>query len=180
MKGPSRRLIRRRRIELAALASAIVFFAWDLVADALFEGEFGSPHFIIELIVFVGISAALVIGTRDLRALRESLRREAELNRAFSGELAAVIDERMEEWRLTRSEKDVAWMIIKGYRFTEIAEARSVKESTCRLQATSLYAKAGVSGRSEFVAEIIQPLLTSIPNESSPRKEKPPVRLVSR
>ena len=180
MKGPSRRLIRRRRIELAALACAIVFFAWDLVVDALFEGEFGSPHFIIELIVFVGISAALVIGTRDLRALRESLRREAELNRAFSGELAAVIDDRMEEWRLTRSEKDVAWMIIKGYRFTEIADARGVKESTCRLQATSLYAKAGVSGRAEFVAEIIQPLLMSIPNASSPRREKPPVRLVSR
>ena len=177
---PSQRRIRRRRLELAALAGAIVFFGYDLAVDVLLEGEFGSLHFIIESIVFVGISAALVIGTRDLRSLRESLRREEERNRAFSGELAAVIDERMEEWRLTRSEKDVAWMIIKGYRFTEIAEARGVKESTCRLQATSLYAKAGVSGRAEFVAEIIQPLLMSIPNESSPRKEKPPVRLVSR
>ena len=179
MSTPSLRLIRRRRLELAALAGAIVFFGYDLAADVLLEGEFGSLHFIIESIVFVGISVALVIGARDLRSLRESLRREAERNRAFSGELAAVIDDRMEEWRLTRSEKDVAWMIIKGYRFTEIADARGVKESTCRLQATSLYAKAGVSGRAEFVAEIIQPLLMSIPSESSPRKEKSPVRLVS-
>ena len=179
MNVPSRRLIRRRRLELAALAGAIVFFGYDLAVDVLLEGEFGSLHFIIESIVFVGISVALVIGARDLRSLRESLRREAERNRAFSGELAAVIDDRMEEWRLTRSEKDVAWMIIKGYRFTEIADARGVKESTCRLQATSLYAKAGVSGRAEFVAEIIQPLLMSIPNESPPRKEKPPLRIVS-
>ena len=180
MNTPSRRRIRRRRLELAALAGAIVFFAYDLAADVLLEGEFGSLHFIVESIVFAGITVALVVGTRDLRSLRESLRREADRNRAFSGELATVIDERMEEWRLTRSERDVAWMIIKGYRFTEIAEARGVKESTCRLQATSLYAKAGVSGRAEFVAEIIQPLLMSIPSESSPRKEKPPIRLVSR
>lgn len=179
MDAPSRRLIRRRRLELAALAGAIVFFGYDLAVDVLLEGEFGSLHFIIESIVFVGISVALIIGARDLRSLRENLRREAERNRAFSGELAAVIDDRMEEWRLTRSEKDVAWMIIKGYRFTEIADARGVKESTCRLQATSLYAKAGVSGRAEFVAEIIQPLLLSIPNESPPHKVKPSVRIVS-
>lgn len=158
---------------------SFLFFAYDLAVDVLLEGEFGSLHFVIELIVFAGISAVLVIGTRDLRSLRESLRREAEVNRAFSGELAASIDERMDEWRLSRSEKDVAWMIIKGYRFSEIAAARGVKESTCRLQATSLYAKAGVSGRAEFVAEIFQPLLMSIPNDSSPRKEKPPIRIVS-
>ena len=180
MSPPSRQRIRRRRLELAALAGAILFFGYDLAVDVLLEGEFGSLHFIIESIVFVGISVVLVIGAHDLRSLRESLQREAERNRAFSGELAAVIDGRMEEWRLTRSEKDVAWMIIKGYRFTEIANARGVKESTCRLQATSLYAKAGVSGRAEFVAEIIQPLLLSIPDESSPRREKPPIRIVSR
>ena len=179
MNAPSRKRIRRRRLELAALAGAILFFGYDLAVDVLLEGEFGSLHFIIELIVFVGISGVLVIGTRDLRSLRESLQREAEVNRAFSGELTASIDERMDEWRLSRSEKDVAWMIIKGYRFSEIAQARGVKESTCRLQATSLYAKAGVSGRAEFVAEIFQPLLMSIPNDSSPRKEKQSIRIVS-
>ena len=179
MNVPSRKIILRRRLELAALAGAILFFAYDLAVDVLFEGEFGSPHFVIELTVFVGISVALIVGARDLRSLRASLRYETERNRAFSGELAASINERMDEWRLSRSEKDVAWMIIKGYRFSEIAEARGVKDSTCRLQATSLYAKAGVSGRAEFVAEIIQPLLLSIPSRSSPRKEKPSVRLVS-
>ena len=171
--------IRRRRLELLALAGAILFFSYDLVVDVWYKGEFGSLHFIIELIVFVGISAALIIGTRDLRNLRASLRHETERNKLFSGELAASINEQMDEWRLSPSEKDVAWMIIKGYRFSEIAEVRGVKESTCRLQATSLYAKAGVSGRAEFVAEIIQPLLLSIPGYSSPRKEKSSIRIVS-
>ncbi len=78
----------------------------------------------------------------------------------------------MEEWKLTRSEKDVAWLIIKGYRFSEIAKARGVRENTARLQATSLYSKAGVHGRAEFVAEIIQPLLISVQDDSPSNLEE--------
>ena len=122
--------------------------------------------------MFVGVSMALVINLRDLRRLRVRLNREERRNRLLSMALAASIDERMDEWRMTRSEKDVAWFIIKGLRFSEIARLRGVKESTARLQATSLYAKAGVSGRAEFVAEILQPLLMSIPNDSPSREER--------
>lgn len=167
MKRSSKGTIRRRALELSALATAIVFFVHDLAADVLYEGELGTVHFAIELIVFAGVSMALALGVRDLRRLRARLNQEERRNLWLSGALAESIGEQMDEWRLTRSEKDVAWLIIKGYRFAEIAAARGVKESTPRLQATSVYAKAGVSGRAEFVAEIIQPLLLSIPEGSS-------------
>ena len=180
MKTTSRRILRRRVLALTAIAGAIVFFGYDLVTDALFEGEFGSPHFIVELIVFLGVSMALVVGARDLRRLRVRLEREARRNRALAGALADNISEQMDEWRMTRSEKDVAWLIIKGYRFSEIAQARGVKESTTRLQATSLYAKAGVSGRAEFVAEMIQPLLLSVPDNPSRHDGKPSDRIEPR
>ena len=132
MKRKSKRIIQHRKLALIALAGAILFFGYDLAVDALFEGEFGSPHFIIELIVFAGVSLALVVGARDLRLLRARLDREAKHNRAISGELAKSLSEQMDEWRMTRSEQEVAWMIIKGYRFAEIAQSRGVKESTCR------------------------------------------------
>ncbi len=164
MKATAKRILKRRLLALWALAGAIAFFAYDLVADALFEGEFGSPHFIIELFVFIGVSMALVLGARDLRRLRIRLARETRVNKALAGALVDSINEQLEEWRMTRSEKEVAWLIIKGYRFSEIADARGVKESTSRLQATSVYAKAGVSGRAEFVGEIIQPLFRFIPD----------------
>ena len=177
MNLSARRILKRRVLALAALAGAIVFFVYDLVADALLEGEFGSPHFVIELLVFIGVSMALVMGARDLRRLRARLARETKRNRALAGALAESIDEQMSEWRMTRSEKEVAWLIIKGYRFAEIAGARGVKESTTRLQATSLYAKAGVSGRAEFVAEMFQPLLMAIPVERASRNEEVKTRL---
>ena len=173
MKQSSRGAIRRRVVELSVLAIAILFFVYDLVVDVLYEGEFGSPHLTIEFIVFVGVSMVLVLGVRDMRRLRAELNRGEQRIQWLSGALAERIDDQMHEWRLTRSEKDVAWLIIKGYRFSEIAQARGVKDSTPRLQATSVYAKAGVSGRAEFVAEILQPLLLSIP-EGSTRKEETP------
>ena len=171
MKNSSRGIVQRRVLALVALGVAILFFAYDLVADWLYEEEYGSVHFTLEFIVFVGVSMALVLGVRDLRRLRTQLSHERRRIEVFSTELAESINIQMAEWRMTPSEKDVAWFIIKGYRFSEIAEARGVKESTARLQATSFYAKAGVSGRAEFVAEIIQPLLASIPVGSAPRRE---------
>ncbi len=155
------------------LAAAVVFFVYDLAVDALFEGEFGSAHFVIEFVVFAAVTMALALNLRDIHRLRARLSWEERRNLGLSGALAETIGDQMDEWRLTRSEKDVAWMIIKGYRFAEIAEMRGVKESTPRLQATSVYAKAGVSGRAEFVAEIIQPLLMSVP-ENAPPRDKPP------
>ena len=174
VKRASRSIIHPRVLALVALSGAILFFAYDIVADWLYEDEYGTVHFFLELIVFVGVSMALVIGVRDLRRLRYRLNREERRNKLLSTVLAKGISERMDEWRMTRSEKDVAWFIIKGYRFSEIAEARGVKESTARLQATSLYAKAGVSGRAEFVAEILQPMLMSVPNDSSARTRRGP------
>ena len=104
----------------------------------------------------------LAINLRDLAVLNVRLQREKVINKALAGEVAEGIQAQMDDWGLTPSERDVAWMLIKGYRFAEIAEQRRVKEGTVRLQATSLYAKAGVHGRAEFVAEIVQELLAPI------------------
>ncbi len=159
-------ILRNRMFALATIAGAIAFFVYDLVYDALFEDAFPSYHFFIELLVFIAVSAALLIGISDLVRLRSRLSREEQRNDMFSRALAQSIDLQMDEWKMTPSEKEVAWFIIKGYRFSEIAHARGVKATTSRLQATSIYAKAGVSGRSEFVAEIIQALMESIPEDN--------------
>ena len=167
MRNSHRKVVLPRLFALMGIGGAILFFGYDLVVDALFEGEFGSPHFIIETCVFAAVSWALVVGVGDLSRLRLRLDREQRRNMLLSRALSESIDAQMSEWKLSRSEKHVAWLIIKGYRFSEIARLRGVKEATTRLQASALYAKAGVSGRAEFVAEIIQPLLSSAPEISS-------------
>lgn len=164
MRDSTTKIRQQRLLALGALAIAILFFLYDLIVDVVIDDELGTTHFIIELIVFLGVTMALLLGARDLGRLRTRLDVEEKRNRAVSQGLADSIDELMDEWRMTGSEKDVAWLIIKGYRFAEIAEARGVKENTTRLQATAIYSKAGVSGRAEFVAEIIQSLLLLLPD----------------
>ncbi|MCY4381853.1 MAG: LuxR family transcriptional regulator [Nitrospinae bacterium] len=154
-------------LRIGILLPAALFLVYDLITDAALEGEFASTHFIIEAIVFLFVLVVLIISLRDLADLRTRLQRERTRNKALAGELAAGIEVQMDGWKLTPSEREIAWMIIKGYRFAEIAELRQVKENTTRLQATALYAKAGVHGRGEFVAEIIHHLLAPVLEDSS-------------
>ncbi|MDE0411908.1 MAG: hypothetical protein OXI37_06810 [Gammaproteobacteria bacterium] len=179
MKAASAKIIQRRIFAIVAIMGAILFFGYDLVDDAFFGHEYFSVHFIVELCVFVGVSIALVINTRDLFHLRTLLEQEKKLNQALSGALADSINAQLDEWRMTHSENEISWLIIKGYSFSEIALLRGVKENTTRFQATSIYTKAGVKGRAEFVAEVIQPLLLTIPEELSTLEQQQEARTKS-
>ncbi len=143
----------------AGMIATIIYFIYDIVYDLLYEDPIGTLHFTLEVFAFIGVSMALIAGVRYLVKVRVRLYGEEQRNYLLAQDLVEILNLQMSEWEMTPSEKEIAWLIIKGYRFSEIAELRGVKESTTRLQATSLYAKAGVKSRSEFVAEIFQTVL---------------------
>ena len=74
-------------------------------------------------------------------------------------DLARVLQTQFEEWSLTQTEKEVALLLLKGLSFKEIASVRSTLEKTVRQQASSIYKKAGVSGRHSFSAWFIEDIL---------------------
>ncbi len=161
---------------MIAITAAILFFGYDLVEDAFFDHEYFTVHFIVEVLVFVGVSIALITITRDLIHLRALLDLEKKRNQALSGALADSINVQLKEWQMTHSENEISWLIIKGYSFSEIALLRGVKENTTRYQATSIYSKAGVKGRAEFVAEVFQPLLLTLPDDLLTPDQQPATR----
>lgn len=63
-----------------------------------------------------------------------------------------VIANQFEQWQLTKSERDVAMLLLKGLSFREISGVRETKEKTVRQQASNIYEKAKVEGRHEFSA----------------------------
>ena len=63
------------------------------------------------------------------------------------------------DWQLTTSEKDVGWLLLKGLSLKEIAAIRQTMEKTVRQQASSIYKKAGLSGRHAFSAWFIEDAL---------------------
>lgn len=76
--------------------------------------------------------------------------------------LSRSIDEQLTKWNLTPAEKEVALLLLKGLSIKEISEIRQTTEKTTRTQSISIYAKSGLSGRSElaafFLEDLLQPL----------------------
>ena len=73
--------------------------------------------------------------------------------------LGNVVSQQFSEWLLTGSETEVGWLLLKGLSLKEIALLRNTQEKTVRQQASSIYKKAGVSGRHAFSAWFIEDIL---------------------
>jgi len=145
------------------LAAAMVFFAYDIIADLLDDSE-SLLHIGVESVVFVAISTVLFAELRRVGRLQSAVRAEQSKTARLSGELLTVMRSQFEAWELSPSESDVALLLIKGLSMREISEARSVKEKTVRQQATSVYAKTGCAGRHELAAHFIEDLMSQAPD----------------
>lgn len=92
-----------------------------------------------------------------------AFKQEAEQWRAESRKyvdgLSKAIDQQLTKWNLTAAEKEVAFLLLKGLGLKEIAEIRKTSEKTARVQSIAVYAKAGLSGRSELAAFFLEDLL---------------------
>lgn len=72
--------------------------------------------------------------------------------------LSQAIDIQLTNWKLTESEKEIAFLLLKGLSLKEIAEIRKTTEKTARAQSISIYSKAGLAGRSELSAFFLEDL----------------------
>lgn len=141
------------------LASATLFFAYDIVADLLDDSE-SLLHVVVESLVFIAISTVLLIELRRVSRLQVEVGHERDKTARLSGELLEVMRAQFADWGLSPSECEVALLLIKGLSMKEISSAREVKEKTIRQQATSIYAKSGYAGRHELVAHFIEDLMS--------------------
>jgi len=166
----------RMLVLLFALMAALA--GTDLITDL--RERTTVAHILLELLVVaIGFAAAGAIAlrlrraARDAQALRaqqahlvENLRvtqQEAARWRKDAADLiaglSAAIDAQLVRWQLTPAEREIALLLLKGLSHKEIAQIRSVSESTVRQQAASLYRKAGLSGRNDLAAFFLEDLL---------------------
>lgn len=62
-------------------------------------------------------------------------------------------------WGLTQAEKDIAILLLRGLSNQQIAAIRGKSLKTIENQAFSIYQKSGTTGKLEFIAFFISPLL---------------------
>lgn len=80
-------------------------------------------------------------------------------SRKYVEGLSKAIDQQLTKWQLSTAEKEVAFLLLKGLSLKEVAQVRSTSEKTARAQSMAIYAKSGLSGRSELSAFFLEELL---------------------
>jgi DNA-binding CsgD family transcriptional regulator len=162
----------KERKFITAILSVIIFIT---IADLISDHNEGAKwwHLFAEACVATGSAAGILFLMKDSFSMKHTLeeqrltnvelKREAEKwreqSRKFLQGLSSAIDHQLSDWKLTASEKEVAFLLLKGLSLKEIASARNTSEKTARAQSIAVYSKAGVSGRSELSAFFLEDLL---------------------
>ncbi|MBT4790838.1 MAG: helix-turn-helix transcriptional regulator [Halobacteriovoraceae bacterium] len=94
----------------------------------------------------------------ELNKTRDDLNYWKDKSEVFIKGLSVEIDNQLELWRFSKSEKEIAILLVKGLSTKEISAIRKTKEKTVRTQTTSIYRKASVSGRHELSAFFLEDL----------------------
>lgn len=163
------------------IVAAIALFVLICTLDIVREGPPWDPvDVVLDILQTLGL-VVLVIAVawamqrisvmhEDQNALRDYVARNnakgADWRAARSDEIAALSDAialEFRDWGLTGEEMDVAELLLKGASLKEIALDQ--RQSMSRLQAleTSVYRKAGLSGRVELSAYFLDSMFEAMP-----------------
>lgn len=160
-----------RKFISAILLMIIFLTSFDIFSD-IKEGA-NWWHVSVELMVGVIATIAIFFLLKGNFSLKHSLEDEKEENqkllienkkfkeqsKSYVEGLSQTINQQLDEWSLSNSEKEIAFLIIKGLSLKEIAEIRGTSEKTVRTQSTSIYSKAGIANRAQLSAFFLEDLL---------------------
>jgi DNA-binding NarL/FixJ family response regulator len=143
------------------------------------------------LVAAVVATAYIAMETRTLRRERGELAEDLDRARTENDSwrnaarihlegLSKAIEQQFAEWRLTDSETDIAFLMLKGLSLKEIASLRGSEQTTVRQQATSVYRKSGLANRAELGAYFLEDLLPARPQSLQPAHPAPSQRQIHR
>lgn len=162
---------RERWVISAILLGTAVFVGVDLLTDSREGAHWG--HLMAEGLVALAALAGVLYLIRGSFALKRSLAEEqlrSDLLRAEAESwrnqarihiegLSQEIERQLDAWKLSASEKEVAFLLLKGLSLKEVSDVRNTSEKTARTQSAAIYEKSGLSGRSELAAFFLEDLL---------------------
>lgn len=165
-------------------AAYVILMTLEVVTES---DPMSTADFLVDAVtMLLTIVAAACVASIALRAQRqheervtllaelEDAKAEGALFRAavdhhVSG-LKAAIERQFEKWLISPAERDVAFMILKGFSHKEIAALRKTSEATVRQQAQSIYRKSGMTGKNAFAAYFLEDLLAAPVSNGTPER----------
>lgn len=145
----------------------IAYNAGNRQPDSYYRNLLERPwRFGLIALLVAGLLGGIVIWQRmasrrreaELRAAKQALESIRDQIESSSSAERSAITQQLHGWGLSIAEIEIAWMILKGLQFKEIAGARGTSERTVRQQAQGIYAKSGLGSRAEFSAFFLEDL----------------------
>ena len=96
---------------------------------------------------------------REFNILRDKVASTKEELLVLKKGTTELINSQINLLKFTAAETDIAWLLIKGTSYKEIAKFRNVSERTVNQQVTSIFKKSNVSNRHEFITGFIEDLM---------------------
>ncbi|WP_164660835.1 LuxR C-terminal-related transcriptional regulator [Tropicibacter sp. Alg240-R139] len=146
---------------LVVQALCATFFVVDGIMDWTGMPEpLGFRHVhAFEMVLSLALIAGIVATAMQIRTLDQ---RKAHMQRQLdmaSGAFEQLIQDQFEEWNLSKAEREVAMLALKGLSVADIAALRQTKDGTIKAQCAAVYRKAGVSGRMQLLSYFVEDLI---------------------
>lgn len=161
-----------RRVVSVALVVILGFAFYDFFedraegasADALFS-DFSDVFLPLILLGYIWRFKPKSLLQKSIQLEGEVLRNREDLQlwksraSAYIQGLSKSINQQFDDWRLSKAEKEVGLLLLKGLSLRDLSSVRGVFERTARQQATSIYNKAGLLGTAELSAFFLEDLM---------------------
>ena len=145
-------------INLATSLALISFFFIDITID-LIEQEGNSMHFYLEVLFVFAMIFLFIFQIREFKVLRGEIASTNEKLLILKKGTTELINSQINLLKFTAAETDIAWLLIKGTSYKDIAKFRNVSERTVNQQVTSIFKKSNVRNRHEFITSFIEDLM---------------------
>lgn len=167
----------KQRLYTCCLLLGILFLLALDIADDIENGA-SMVHEIIESLVaivsFIAVSIFLPRYFRQKKTIQQiqndlsTAQSELESYKKESDYLAKGLNTKillqLDDWKLTKTEKEVALLILRGLSNKAIADIRKTSEKTIRQQATAIYQKSNLAGRNELIAFFLEDIISPSSN----------------
>lgn len=96
---------------------------------------------------------------QDLLSIKDEVEKWKEMTQFLSENYRIYVEQQMEKWGFTKTEKEIAHYLLKGLSSKEMATLRNSSDRTIRNHCQVIYQKSNLKGKSEFMAFFLEKIL---------------------
>jgi DNA-binding CsgD family transcriptional regulator len=114
---------------------------------------------VLEISSSVGLLLGIAVGVILLLRVRKQIHVADNKLRVATAAFTDLVEQEFDGWGLSRTEREVALMALKGLSNAEISQVAGKKEGTVKAQCNAIFRKAGVSNRGQLASLFFEVLM---------------------